>query len=92
VEKLPYSGGSYGAPVALGTGFSNPYSMTVDGAGNVYVADTFNNAVKEIPYNGSSYGTPLTIGSGFVTPYDVAVDTNGRLYAIDANDLWIFAP
>ena len=45
VEKIPYSGGSYGTPVTLGSGFSNPFGVAVDGAGNVYVADHSNNAI-----------------------------------------------
>ncbi len=32
-----------GATVAIGgTGFNHPYSVAVDAAGDVYVADTFN--------------------------------------------------
>jgi hypothetical protein len=33
----------------LGGGFNDPTGVAVDGAGNVYVADTGSNAVKEIP-------------------------------------------
>src|ERR1700677_2335671 len=37
-----------GATRALGSGFSSPYGVAVDGSGNVFVADSFNSAVKEI--------------------------------------------
>ena len=30
------------------TGFNNPQSLTSDGAGDIYVADYSNNAIKEI--------------------------------------------
>jgi hypothetical protein len=32
----------------VGNGFSLPESVTIDASGNVFVADTANNAVKEI--------------------------------------------
>jgi large repetitive protein len=86
VKKVPYSGGSYGTPVTLGSGFSYPFSVAVDGAGNVYVTDTSNNAVKKVPYSGGSYGTPVTLGSGFSIPFGVAVDGAGNVYVADYNN------
>src|SRR5271154_542199 len=35
-------------PVALGSGFSSPTGVAVDAAGDVFVADSGNSAVKEI--------------------------------------------
>jgi streptogramin lyase len=40
----------------LGSGFSGPYGVAVDGSGNVFVADTGNTAVKEL-----NYATPPTL-------------------------------
>jgi len=40
--------GGYTNVVTLGSGFSAPFSVAVDASGNVYVADSGNNAVKEI--------------------------------------------
>jgi large repetitive protein len=58
------------AITTLGSGFNVPRSVAVDGAGNVYVGDTFNNAVKEIVAGGGSIPasnpTILPLGSGFV--------------------------
>jgi len=38
-----------GSQTTLGSGFSSPEGIAVDGRGNVFVADTGNNKVKEIP-------------------------------------------
>ena len=45
----------------IGSGFNGPYGVAVDAAGDVFVADFGNNAVKEVLPN----GTIKTIGSGF---------------------------
>jgi sugar lactone lactonase YvrE len=73
----------YGTPVVLGSGFSYPEGVAVDGAGNVYVADTYNNAVKKIPYSGGSYGTPVTLASGFNYPANIVLDGGGNIYVAD---------
>jgi sugar lactone lactonase YvrE len=70
----------------LGSGFDNPYSMAVDAAGNVYVADFTNNAVTEIvAVNGSIPANPTirTLGSGFNSPTGIAVDGAGNIYVAD---------
>ena len=53
--------------------------MAVDAAGDVFVADTGNNAVKEVLPN----GTIKTIGSGFNGPTGVAVDAAGDVFVAD---------
>jgi len=71
-----------GGTIPIGTGFSAPFCMAVDGSGNVFVADSNNNAVKEIVAVGgvvSSSSTVNTIGSGFETPNGVAVDGSGNV-------------
>jgi hypothetical protein len=50
---------------------------------NVYVADTFNQAVKEILAAGG-YTTVKTLGSGFSSPFGVAVDASDNVYVADA--------
>jgi streptogramin lyase len=75
-----------GAVVTLGTGFSTPTGVAVDGSGNVYVADNGNSAVKEIvAVNGSIPPSPTinTLGSGFSNPFTVAVDGSGNVYVTD---------
>ena len=64
----------------IGSGFNNPSAVAVDAAGNVFVADTNNNAIKEIL---AGTGTIKTIGSGFFTPYGVAVDALGNVFVAD---------
>jgi large repetitive protein len=70
------------APVTLGSGFYQPLGVTVDNNGNVFVADTFNNAVKEILAAGG-YTTVNTLGEGFSLPMGVAVDGSGNVFVAD---------
>ena len=65
----------------LGSGFNQPEGVAVDAAGNVYVADYGNNAVKVIAANDRSNVT--TIGSGFYKPAGVAVDAAGNVYVAE---------
>ncbi|MDR3735647.1 MAG: MBG domain-containing protein, partial [Acidobacteriaceae bacterium] len=72
-----------GVVSTLGSGFSYPYGVAVDGSGNVYVADGGNNAVKEILAVGGVIPSSPTIkmlGSGFSGPISVAVDGSGNVY------------
>jgi sugar lactone lactonase YvrE len=78
-----------GAQTTLGTGFSYPAAVAVDGNGNVYVADTLNNAVEEVlAVNGSIPASPtiITLGSGFTDPEGVAVDSMGDVFVADTGN------
>jgi sugar lactone lactonase YvrE len=73
--------------VGLGTGdFQKPFGIAADGAGNVYVADTYNSRIQVFETSGTfikSWGQKGT-GSGSMTlPYDVAVDGEGNVYVAD---------
>jgi sugar lactone lactonase YvrE len=72
--------------IEIGTGFSTPYGIAVDAKGNVYVADTGNNAVKKIapPFTSPTHGTITTIGQGLYDPYSVAVDAAENVYVAEA--------
>ena len=63
----------------IGSGFNHPEGVAVDAAGDVFVADTDNSAVKEVLPN----GTIKTIGSGFALPEGVAVDAAGDVFVAD---------
>ena len=69
----------------LSSGFSNPSGVAVDHSGNVFVADTHNNAVKEI-LAASGYTTVNTLGSGFSNPFGVAVDAGGNVFVADSGN------
>jgi DNA-binding beta-propeller fold protein YncE/TolB-like protein len=73
----------------VGTGmgdFQKPFGIAADGAGNVYVADTYNSRIQVFDTSGTfmkSWGQKGA-GSGSMTlPYDVAVDGEGTVYVAD---------
>jgi len=65
--------------------FNAPYSVAVDGSGNIFVADTFNNAITEVlTQNGVT--VTKTITGGFNHPYSVAIDGSGNLFVGDVGN------
>jgi sugar lactone lactonase YvrE len=58
----------------------NPYGVTLDANGNLYVADGLSSAVYKFPKNGSSYGSAINVGTGYNEPLGVAVDGAGNVY------------
>ena len=93
---LSYSGDGGTATQAQ---FSNPSAVAVDPAGNIYVADTANNAVRQITSKGvvSTFaGTGIAgfAGDGSAAnkaqlnaPQGVALDAAGNLYIADSGNL-----
>jgi sugar lactone lactonase YvrE len=81
VMKESYSGGQY----TLSTLFSNlssPFGLALDGAGNIYIAETTGRTViRETPYSGGYYQS-LTI-SPLSLPTGLAVDGKGNLFIAD---------
>jgi sugar lactone lactonase YvrE len=75
--------------IQLGSGLEYPYGIAVDSSGDLFVADTFHQAIKEfVAVNGSIPPSPtiLTIGSGWSSPEAIAVDATGNLYVADSGN------
>ena len=83
--------------VATSTSLSYPSRVAVDGAGNLYVADTYNHRIRKIMAITGAITTVAGNGtSGFAGdggaatsaslkyPYDVALDSAGNLYVADS--------
>jgi len=95
VSTLAGSAGNSGATDGSGSTakFSQPAGVSVDGSGNVYVADSGNNAIRKITsaglvstLAGGSYGSSDGSGSAakFSSPNGVAVDGSGNIFVADS--------
>ena len=88
--------GVYNPSGATTSSFNVPSGVAVDGAGNVYVADTENELIRKISPTGvvsnlagsgqvgSANGTGMT--ASFSEPLGVAVDGAGNVYVADAGN------
>jgi len=66
------------------TGLSAPRGLSIDAAGNAYVADTGNNRVVKLS---AGDRVQTTVGfTGLSHPQDVAVDAAGNVYASDSGN------
>jgi sugar lactone lactonase YvrE len=98
-----YSGD--GGPATGGLGQAGgeldlPVGMAVDSSGNLYIADSANNAIREVTVDGNIHtiaglgptqpgfaGDTLTaVGSNLNGPLDVAVDSKNNVYIADTNN------
>ncbi len=84
---------------ALQARLNNPYSVAVDGSGNLYIADTDNHSIRKVDFttdvittvagNGTSGfsgdGGPATAAQ-LKSPRGVALDGAGNLYIADTNN------
>ena len=78
---------------ALGSGFSYPRGVAVDGSGNVYVVDPYygeasgqSGAVFEMPPGCTSSTCVAALGGNFRYPYGAAVDGAGNVYVADTSN------
>jgi DNA-binding beta-propeller fold protein YncE len=69
---------------SLVSGLNQPEGVAVDASGNVYIADTANNAVKE--WNVATQAVSVLVGTGLNAPASVAVDTHGNVYIADTGN------
>ncbi len=77
--------------------FSRPTNVAVDGNGNLYVADTFNNRVEVFDPEGGFIRTFGKAGDGpgyFARPKGIAVDKDGHVWVADSvqDRVQVFTP
>src|SRR5882762_9201461 len=96
VTTLAGTAGAFGATDATGAAarFNSPTGVATDGAGNVYVADWLDHAIRKITpagvvttFAGKAGAVGSADGTGpkarFFSPTDVAVDGAGNVYVAD---------
>lgn len=111
VTTIAGGGGTYGAMSFGNFGFQDgagssalfngPFGLTVDATGNLYVADTFNHAIRKVAAGTYAVSTVAGGGGGnsapgyangpaatalFYQPYQVAVDGSGNLFVADTGN------
>jgi len=99
VSTVAGTSGTAGSADGLGTAaqFNQPAGVAVDGAGNLYVADTHNDTVREISPTGivtTPAGLAGNVGSAdgvgaaaqFNQPVGVAVDSAGDVFVADSKN------
>jgi DNA-binding beta-propeller fold protein YncE len=68
----------------VSSGLNSPTGVAVDGAGNVYLADFGNNAIKK--WMAVNNNVTTLVSSGLHYPQGVAVDTAGNVYFADSGN------
>ncbi|MFY8034373.1 MAG: FG-GAP-like repeat-containing protein, partial [Flexibacteraceae bacterium] len=106
IRKITSSGvvttiaGSGVAGSSNGTGtaatFNFPQALTVNGSGNIYVADVLNHRIRQITSSGvvttfagsgsAGFNNSNGISASFNHPTGIAIDVNGNLYIAEAGN------
>ncbi len=88
--RARWGGGEGNGQAGHGSGeFNHPSAVAVDGGGNAYVADTYNNRIVKLSPTGAVLGEWGSRGSGdgrFHSPTGVAVDAAGNVYVSDSEN------
>jgi sugar lactone lactonase YvrE len=71
-------------PLIISSNLHFPNGIAVNAAGNAFVADSFNNAIKKWTLTNNSVST--LIGSGLNHPNGIATDAAGNLYIADTSN------
>ena len=66
----------------LSQGLNLPYGVALDGSGNLYIADTGNNAIRE--WVAATQQITTLVSTGLNAPHGVTVDSQGNVYIADA--------
>ena len=79
-----YAAGS-GKAVSIGTGLTSPTGVAVDGAGDVFIADSGTGSVYEVPFGpgGLNAAGQITLVSSLGTGLNLAADGVDNLYISD---------
>jgi sugar lactone lactonase YvrE len=89
VLKETLSAGNYTQSVVANSatnGLDGPEGVAVDGSGNVYIADFWNNRVLKETLSAGGYIQSVVANAatnGLHGPYGVAVDGSGNVYIAD---------
>jgi sugar lactone lactonase YvrE len=91
VTTLAGQAGTHGSSNGMGTNaqFYYPYGLATDSAGNVYVADTFNSAIRKITTNGGVTTIGGSASPAFSYPFAVATDSATNVYVADTYNFLI---
>ena len=65
--------------------FNQSYGLAVDGGGNVFVADTYNRAIRKIT-TGGAVSTLNGTMTRFYYPQGIAVDASGNVFVADGDN------
>ncbi len=71
------------AATIVASGLYYPFGLTTDAAGDVYIADTDNDAIKEWFVANDTLTNLIT---GVTSPQSVALDAAGNIYTVDYQD------
>ena len=83
------AGGGNGASGSGPGEFDHPEAVAVDGAGDMYVADTYNNRVVKLSPAGAvldEWGSRGTGDGRFHSPTGIALDAAGNVYVVDSEN------